>query len=584
MAARFLRFAIAAVLSLFLFACDSNGSGGGNDISGSDDGSGGGGDSDPGLDPGCGADAEVCVAGTALYEFVPAVTGAGGTRLAYEQAELRPIRGAEVVTLNADTHAALATSVTDETGGFALAVPEDISAILRVRAVLSRRGSPGWDVQVVDNTRQQGVWTAQGEAFATGSEDFELEFIAGSGWDGNGYSGARAAAPFAILDSVYVAMRRVLEVDADASFPPLTINWSPDNRSCNGSDYPYADGCITTSHFANFGGNAGRNIFVLGDENEDTDEFDRHVIIHEWGHYYESAFARSDSIGGPHTLGDHLDPRVAFGEGWGNAWSGIATDDPVYVDTSGSGQARGFSFSVEANGIPNAGWWSEGTVQRILFDIYDAANDDGVALGFAPMHEVLTNEQRETSALTTVFPFIHFLKQRHPENAAAIDQLVADSGISPVEDEWGSGRTLQDNTANRGTASFVVPVYAEATPGEPLELCTTDAYGREVMEYTERNRLGARRYARFTPELSGIWNIRLGTSSPDGADPDFFVHHQGRILAAGLDDSSRTRVESETVTLSGGQTYVIEVMDFVNVDDDASTGGDICLELSLERT
>lgn len=571
-------FAFVSVAAMFLSACGGRGGGGNDD---GDDGDGGW--NPPPAPANACSDRSDCVSvnGSALYEFVPAVSGAGGTRLAYELSELRPIRGAEVVLMNAASNTVLDSTVTDANGVFALAAPPETEVVVRVRALLSRAGQPGWEVRVVDNTRNQGVWSAQGEAFTTGSESVSIELVASSGWDGAGYAGSRAAAPFAMLDSAWLAMQRVLEADADAVFPPLKINWSPENRSCNGSSYPFADGCITTSHFGRYG-SEGRNIFVLGRENDDTDEFDRHVIIHEWGHYYEDAFARSDSIGGAHTLGDHLDPRVAFGEGWGNAWSGIATDDPVYVDTSGSRQGRGFSFNVEADSAWNPGWWSEASVQRILFDLYDGANDDGMALGFAPLHAALTEAQRQTMALTTIFPLIHFLKQRQPAAASAIDELVLANGIAVISDEWGSGRTALDNTASRNTEAFVVPVYAELVAGTPLELCTTDAYAREVGEYIESNRLGARRFARFTPPSSGSWQVRLQTSAA-GGDPDFHVRLRGRTVAAGMDDSAGSGVETLNVNLEGGQTYVIEVMDYINVDDSAASGGNVCLELGVER-
>jgi hypothetical protein len=40
-------------------------------------------------------------------------------------------------------------------------------------------------------------------------------------------------------------------------------------------------------------------LFIYGDEDLDTDEYDDHVL-HEWGHHYEDKFSRSDSIGGEH--------------------------------------------------------------------------------------------------------------------------------------------------------------------------------------------------------------------------------------------------------------------------------------------
>ena len=87
--------------------------------------------------------------------------------------------------------------------------------------------------------------------------------------------------------------------------------------------------------------------------------FDQHVVVHEFGHYFENQLARSDSIGGAHSEGDFLDPTVAFSEGWGNAFSAIVLGDTVYRDSGGPSQGSGFSFDVEDNNTLNGGWFSE---------------------------------------------------------------------------------------------------------------------------------------------------------------------------------------------------------------------------------
>ena len=114
-------------------------------------------------------------------------------------------------------------------------------------------------------------------------------------------------------------------------------------------------GAIGSSFFRSIrsNGTVQREIFLLGAEDTDTEEYDRHVIAHEWGHYLEDAFSRSDSVGGPHALGDQLDMRVAFGEGWGNAFSAMVERDPVYKDTLGPAQNTGFYLDVESEIVPN---------------------------------------------------------------------------------------------------------------------------------------------------------------------------------------------------------------------------------------
>ena len=124
----------------------------------------------------------------------------------------------------------------------------------------------------------------------------------------------------------------------------------------------------------------------MGDAGNDTDEYDAHVVSHEFGHYFEDQFSRSDSIGGSHSLNARLDMRVAFGEGWGNALSGVVSGR-VYRDTFGSAQSNSFGFDLESNSFTRPGWFSEGSVQSILYDIMDSANDgaDTVSAGIGPV-------------------------------------------------------------------------------------------------------------------------------------------------------------------------------------------------------
>ena len=50
-----------------------------------------------------------------------------------------------------------------------------------------------------------------------------------------------------------------------------------------------------------------RIIHSCGQQNSDTDEYDRHVVVHEWFHYFEDHFSRSDSMGGVHGFGNIKD-------------------------------------------------------------------------------------------------------------------------------------------------------------------------------------------------------------------------------------------------------------------------------------
>nr|HPI41570.1 hypothetical protein [Pseudobdellovibrionaceae bacterium] len=50
----------------------------------------------------------------------------------------------------------------------------------------------------------------------------------------------------------------------------------------------------------------------------DTDHFDNSVILHEYGHFLEDVYGKSESPGGSHNGDFIIDPRLAWSEGWAN--------------------------------------------------------------------------------------------------------------------------------------------------------------------------------------------------------------------------------------------------------------------------
>ncbi len=85
----------------------------------------------------------------------------------------------------------------------------------------------------------------------------------------------------------------------------------------------------------------------------------------------------------------------------GNAFSAIATDNPIYFDTMGKRQSDGFYMDIEHSSSIVKGFFSEDSVQSVIYDIYDS-NDDGadrLSMGFAPIYRELTTFQKETKHL-----------------------------------------------------------------------------------------------------------------------------------------------------------------------------------------
>lgn len=128
-----------------------------------------------------------------------------------------------------------------------------------------------------------------------------------------------------------------------------------------------------------------KTVFVLSTQ-QDTDEFDDPVLMHEYGHFLESAFSRSDSPGGFHD-GSPTDPRLAWGEGYGTYVGARIAGSSLYIDSQASGASvtdinrTGLDVAVadpsSARGITQL--LSEYLVAEVLWHI-----DQGSPAGSAP--------------------------------------------------------------------------------------------------------------------------------------------------------------------------------------------------------
>jgi len=556
----------------------------------------------------------ITLSGRITFDLVPSRLTPPPTRafLDFGSVQTAPARGITVELIDAvDGVTVLGAGQTDVDGAYSIVVPNLADALLRTRAQLVKAGAPGWDFRVVDNFVRPGnpngdaLYVVDGAIFNTGVADLTRDLHAESGWDGSSYSAPRAAAPLAILDLIYDGVALILSADPTVILPPLDIHWSPENRPAFGADGTpdVAMGELGTSFFRS---GPGGGIFLLGAEAVDTEEYDRHVIAHEWGHYLEAQFSRSDSIGGPHTTGDQLDMRVAFGEGWGNALSAMVTGDSVYRDTFTAGLALGFAFDIEGEARQNPGWYSEFSVQEILYDIFDATQDlqlgtivtDEVSLGFGPIFDVFVNVQRTTPVLTSLFPFVNAIKAGNPGAAAAIDALLGVHNIEPIIDDYGS---TEDNAGSPASAD-ILPIYTQLTVnGGAVNVCSTDEFSSGSTGST--NKLGSRRYLRFQAMAGGTHTFSaVTTGAPAGTstDPDMWLHRVGRFLP-GLPtevsddrpspscDQSNLSACSETFTFQLGANldYVLEIYEWTNTnasdDPDYPPIGRACFDVEVTQ-
>jgi len=488
------------------------------------------------------------VSGRVRFTRIPTTASSG---LNYGNPQLKPARGVLVHAVAADDATdVLASATTNANGDYTMSVVGNTDIKIVVVSQMLRDATqplPRWDFRTQDaEAANPAPYTyTNGTTFNTSNGTGRNVDIP-SGFNSTGaVTGTRASAPFAILDTVYQAVQLVLSVAPNTDFPELVLDWATDNPG--GETYFDLSGAST------------QLIVLSADTTEDTDEFDQHVIAHEFGHYIEANYSRADNIGGAHGLGDKLDVRVAFGEGFGYAFGAIVLDDPVAVDTFvDNGTRVSSTFDVEDNPpTPNDStgcWCSESSVWSVLWDIVDANADpnDGVNLGFAAIWEVLINEQRTTPAFTSLFSFITAVKSENPASAAAIDTLVAAQNTSGITDIWGTGETHVPASV---AAAAALPLYTDITVGGPAVIV------RNVNDAGTYNTLGNHRYLRFSVASQRSITVTAASSNPSQPDTDFRVWRAGTFIKAGEDPPSVN--EQETFPASPG-TYLIDVYDCAN--------------------
>ena len=396
--------------------------------------------------------------------------GGQPARLDFTNPAAQPVRFARLELLD-EQDQVVDEGHTDEIGRYQLEASAGPGRV-RLRVYAETVAVPGKSgpISVRDNTQGRVVYAVESEPFDRVPLQVDLEIPSGYDSSGRQPGPTRPSAPFACLDGILTGYGYLLGAGMDPSgLPVCKVNWSSRNRPEPGD---LSDGQVQTSHFSH----GDSELYILGFAEADTDEFDWHIMIHEFGHWIQDHRFRSDRAGGEHSIGDSKDPRLAFSEGFGNAIGGLALGDPVYKDTA---VPDGFAFSLECNGMAS-GWFSEASVMAILFDLFDPVRveggdssfDDRLQLRPAQLVEAL-NFQAKSSALTTIFSFLHGLTTTglSDSETEALHALLSKESPTPSHginslDEFAVGETHDGGV-------YPMPLYTDLTaaiggPSVPL--------------------------------------------------------------------------------------------------------------------
>jgi PKD repeat protein len=542
----------------------------------------------------------VTISGRITFERVP-FSLAAERGLNYPGTFEAPAREVEVELLRASSSEVLAATVTDNAGNYSLTGPGNTDVFVRAKALSRFAGTTGrpaaWDLRVLNNTNGNALYVLDGAVFNAGTADQTRNLRATTGWGGDFagvYTGVRASAPFAVLDTLYSAAQLVItHGDPAVQLIPLAAYWSPNNRPS--AAFAPTTGDIETTQYISPDTGSPAGIYVLGAASNDTDEFDQHVIAHEFLHYLEDAVSRADSVGGAHSLDERLDPRVAFSEGFGNAFSAMVLQDPLYRDSFGVAQGSDFAFDVENGAASVPGWYNEASIHRILWDLYDATNEPGdtVTLGFEPIYDVLRRELRDGVPLVSLFPFITALKQRPGVPGAEVDarveaERVAGTSLGIVSTTMDAYATTETHSGVAPvSADLVLPVYTPIVPNGPaVRVCASSELtvpGGAVVPGTF-NKLGNRRFLRFSVPAARTLRIRVSCPASDATcgglpqpDPDFVLSRAAEVT---ISEDSAPRVEELDVPATAGD-YVLEIYDYSHVDPSAGRRDRTCMTVTI---
>jgi hypothetical protein len=418
------------------------------------------------------------VAGTVEYEKIPATPD--GLRI--DEPVRRPAAGVTVEAILPASGRVAGRATTDENGSYAIRLSRPASIYVRVLA----QAENARVLEVEGDTQ----YALRGPDLVVGpGEVARADLLAA---DSN-----RASGPFNILATIRRANAFLRAVQPRIAFPPVNIRWAPSYSGL--SEY------TTTGE-----------MLLVGRRDINSDEFDDNLILHEYGHFVEKTFSRTDTPGGEHGVWEAIDPRLAWSEGWANFFSCAVLGDPYYISTYGSDGSVVDVYNVEKNRAEwyEPGYWNEVSVASILWDIFDADTEeaDPLALGFAPIWEVMTGPlKRET--LIYLVDFSEAWVRADPSVGPAFREMLNERSISYTPG---------------GTPPVPIPFPLPLRSGVPaqgaLDSFERDENGEPIGDH--ENLMTSKAWYDFTLSRTSAVTLEMrttGSATPETADLDLVL-------------------------------------------------------------
>lgn len=502
---------------------------------------------------------KVLIQGRVTFDQIPRDAKTG--RLLPSASFPTPVRSAQVDAVST-TGDVLFSTVTSQTGEYTVLVPAQIELYIRVWAKIEDTVNASWQAQVVDNLNNNATYALKSADINSLSSNHQLNIHAASGLKKDNVSDARASAPFAILDTLHDGFDFIAQQD-QRHLKPLTVAWSTRNSTAVGDT---STGAINTSFYSTQDGTP--KIYLLGAIENDADDYDRSVILHEFGHYLMDQLSRSDSVGGSHDSNNKLDLRVAFNEAICNVLSALIDGQPIYYDSRGD-QLPVQRFDLERHDSHINGWYNTEALSWLIYDMIDdpPVDDDGLSLGWDGLYAMLTNpEIIFFDGAMSIFPFLTVAQDLFSDDSQEIQALAMRHGIS-YSDPYGGDET------DGGGSAITLPLYHFYEEGSSTQICSDK-------EFSDFNGVDVHRFVRFDINTPGSYTITAQkiAGALTVANPEFVVYQNGRVKLAGF--SSAKNTESISHVLSNGH-YLLDIFERSNADNENDNGGLACFELTI---
>jgi hypothetical protein len=251
-------------------------------------------------------------------------------------------------------------------------------------------------------------------------------------------------------------------------------------------------------------------------------------------------------------MGDMLDPRVAWSEGWANFFSSAVRNDPIWRDSSGPNGVTILRYDLEDNvppGDKEPGYWSEASVDTLLWDLYDARPDagDNVQYPFSQIWSAFADLRNDHFIYLPYF-LEHFLAR----NPSATDAVTTMAQVRKIN--------LQPNVRPSVTNPFPTPMNVGSVVTGFVD----------SLNPKRNNLVTSSHFYSFTT-TGGAASIRLDITglgagdNPNANDLDLFLMDaNGRVLERsdrGLNGQSEL-VSVRLPATSPAATYVVEIRSF----------------------